>query len=661
MALFELQDQSGKTFEVEAPDQAAAVSAFKKFTQPTVAQDIKAGAPSWLASGVTSALFPAEGLMNLAGSGLNWAANKVGLRHPMEGNPNLPAVVEQSKQNAANLDKIGAVSSPSELVQKIIPKYEPRTRVGEYVRTATEFLPSAATMGASSLREIPKAAATLGLLPAFTSESAGQLTKGSNLEGVARGVGAFGGGVAGAVLNRPTSAVQTIGKDLGGLTDSQLRPIVQQAENLMADAANRGINLSWAQAIEQVAPGATNLPKLQRYIERTQEGANTLKPFYQGQPQAMQTAVEDVATSIAPRSANPSAIGPTASQEAQTVLRDVENAINRHTRDLYASASTQQIPSATYAAISQNTSYQNALRQIRNNPELNAQIANLPDDATAVVDLVRRQLQAAAETANTSPNPNDRLLGALRGSAGGLAEDAASRNVPTYAQAQAEQAALRQQYLNPLQQGPLGGVARADSTQGTINAVLPRVPQAGSEQEVATAIQALGRSNPTIPADIVAQHIRNTASQQMKQNPGGENYYGGARFASEIAGSPQTEANLLAATRSLAQGNTRADELARVLEALRATGKRLPEGAQTSTDLLKDQAMRSSFDLRMTPQRAVDFGRDIYQTWRVQKAAEETAKLLSDPKAAELLLQASRFNASNPLAAILMNTAQTTQ
>ena len=57
-----------------------------------------------------------------------------------------------------------------------------------------------------------------------------------------------------SALSRPTSAAAAINRDLGGLSEAQLQPIVAQAENLIRDASQRGVNLTWAQAIEQVAP-----------------------------------------------------------------------------------------------------------------------------------------------------------------------------------------------------------------------------------------------------------------------------------------------------------------------------------------------------------------------------------------------------------------------
>lgn len=67
--------------------------------------------------------------------------------------------------------------------------YEPKTTAGEYTRTAAQFLPAAVSPGSLVQR------AGRVLIPAATSETAGQFTKGTPYEPYARAVGALVGGV----------------------------------------------------------------------------------------------------------------------------------------------------------------------------------------------------------------------------------------------------------------------------------------------------------------------------------------------------------------------------------------------------------------------------------------------------------------------------------
>jgi hypothetical protein len=80
--------------------------------------------------------------------------------------------------------------------------YQPYTMPGEYARTAGEFLPAAMAFGGLSPASLLGNAA----IPAATSETAGQLTKGTPLEPYARLGGALVGGFAGNALTKPTAA-----------------------------------------------------------------------------------------------------------------------------------------------------------------------------------------------------------------------------------------------------------------------------------------------------------------------------------------------------------------------------------------------------------------------------------------------------------------------
>lgn len=544
--------------------------------------------------------------------------------------------------------------------EKLTGKFpEAKTTEGKYAHRVGEFIPGS-LLPAKRMTDVAGNVVKYGVIPALPTEWVNQKTQGNPYQDLATaGTALVSGGVMSA-LSRPTSAAAAINRDLGGLSEAQLQPIVAQAENLIRDASQRGVNLTWAQAIEQVAPGSTNLPKLQRYIERTEQGSNALKPFYANQPQAMRNAVEDTVSQIAPINPAPSTIGPEASKAAQSTLDKINSLINKSTDDLYKASRGDLIPQQTYDILAQDASYAAALANIKKNPELSAQIAGLPDNSVGVIDRVRHYLQTAEKTGAISADPNERFLGALRGGIGNEAENVATRYSPNFAQAQAEQAAARQQYLNPVEQGPIGNVARAQDTESVLGSIFPKNPQAGSENEVSQVITALGRNNPTIPENIVAQHLRNNANTQMGQLQQGDNYFGGARFAKAVAGNPQAEANLNAATSALPNGANRASDVERLVEVLRATGKRLPEGSPTATDLTKADTLANNMRVRATsaglsPQAWLNLGRDVYEPWKLGRVSDQVAKILMDPNSSEALIKAVRAKEASPGVAILLN------
>jgi hypothetical protein len=80
------------------------------------------------------------------------------------------------------------------------PFYQPETIVGDYAQTAGEFVPGALFMPGGGLA---RSALRYGLVPALSSETAGQLTKDTAAEPWARTLGAILGGAPGAWRDRP--------------------------------------------------------------------------------------------------------------------------------------------------------------------------------------------------------------------------------------------------------------------------------------------------------------------------------------------------------------------------------------------------------------------------------------------------------------------------
>jgi hypothetical protein len=105
------------------------------------------------------------------------------------------------------------------------PLYEPQTTAGEYARTAGQFTPGVAGPGGI----VRNALSTVGA--ALTSETAGQITKGTKLEPYARAGGALLGGAAPSMLRR-------------GVTPFPSDPTRQAAVKTLAD---EGVDLTAGQ------------------------------------------------------------------------------------------------------------------------------------------------------------------------------------------------------------------------------------------------------------------------------------------------------------------------------------------------------------------------------------------------------------------------------
>jgi hypothetical protein len=165
-------------------------------------------------------------------------------------------------------------------------------------------------------------------------------------------------------------------------------------------------------------------------------------------------------------------------------------------------------------------------------------------------------------------------------------------------QALADQARLRQQYLEPLQRGPLGKIADKDiTTQKAMNALFPANPLPNSAQEIGTAVQALVNRNPNVAGQLVRAHAESVFNEATQALQSGANQMGGAKFRAVLVGNPQQAANFEAAVRALPYGDQRLAGFNRFLDVMEATGTRQNIGSKTAynAEFLKGAARAASW------------------------------------------------------------------
>jgi len=201
MPTFELS-ANGKTFEIEAPDQGAAVSAFQKMQgdQPSVAADVAKSAGVGVGKGAIGLAGMVGDLSNLGAKGIEAATDYVSGKLGIE--PYKPPM-DRSKSILNNIPTSGSIQKAVE--QNVTGEfYKPQTTPGKYAETIGEFLPSAAIGPGSAVSRV--AAAVAG---GAGSEAAGQATQGTAAEPYARVAGALAGGMAPTAAGRAVTPLPT--------------------------------------------------------------------------------------------------------------------------------------------------------------------------------------------------------------------------------------------------------------------------------------------------------------------------------------------------------------------------------------------------------------------------------------------------------------------
>lgn len=511
-----------------------------------------------------------------------------------------------------NMPGFGTVGPTGEQLNEMIRQglgrdyYQPQTVAGEYSRTLGEFLPGALAPGSALARGASVA------VPAFTSETAGQIARGmnggqrdTNAENMARLggglVGGFGVGGLGAVRG---GANISLGNAAEGVTPQNL----QMAAALRRDAQAMGIDLTNAEAIQQVTGGGSGLTRLQRVVEGQ---TPRMAPMFANRPAQVQGAIEARLNQIAPN-VEPGQLAGQAQGAAENVLNTMRRRVNESAEPLYAQLPGQTLDPADLAQLQANPSYSAASQQLMGNPELAALVTGGPEDLSTVNRVVQ-QLDTMGE--NVRPgvmNPGGNYtLAAQREQAAALARQLASATSPEFAAARQTVATGRQAFVDPLRRGPIGTIAGQSDVQPNLvaqtEALFPAMPFEGTAEETARALSLMGEIDPTVGGPLVRQHLARQAMEAQQNLATGANQFGGANFAARAFGNPEQrrtvmgaldvvnrpDPNLafppLSANAAPARGS---DPMERLVEVLQATGQRQRAGSETAFNTEAIQNLR---------------------------------------------------------------------
>ncbi|ESX23310.1 hypothetical protein [Mesorhizobium sp. LSJC264A00] len=551
----------------------------------STAKDVGLSALSGVPRGLAeTAMFPVTLSRMVEGAG-NYLYNKAenGVRYVVGADP---LSDEELARRAEPMGINGYLYDAQDAARRGMDKvlHKPVTTPGKFAGTIAEFaapggLPSKgvrlAETGMGALRKYGSELVGNVVAPAVASEGAGQLAEGTPYEGLMRFLGAaFGnaGVAATRSYNAPGAAVR---RATEGTTDAEWAAAKALQDN------NTGIALSGPEAHAQARDGASKLLDLQRVVEGSTTAGNKTGPFYAQRPAQVDAAVGRELDEIAPQSPDPYALGPRAAEAAGNVIDKTRQNINAQTRPLYDAAQPQQIATAEFAPIAADPRFVAGLKRLRENKELAPDYANMPDNSVGVVDAVTKDMAARGEALSIVANP---LYGpelASKSTAGAAnARNIATQESPEYAQALAEQEALRRTQLNPLEQGPVGSVAKATDTRTAGEAILPRDPLAGAAPSNADAVKRLAAEDPETTAALVRQNLADRYSAAQTETQSGSRETAGAKFHKSVAGNDERSALLDAVLRAL-PNNQASVTMPELLDVLQATMRRQGPGSAT--------------------------------------------------------------------------------
>lgn len=520
--------------------------------------------------------------------------------------------------------------------------YQPKTMAGEYARTIGENFPGSFIGPGGAVRN----ALLFGVAPAVASETAGQFTKGTEAEPWARAGAALATGGTAAFATRPGAADRAVMAATRDMTPQDVEAAIRLFRE--SRAGSTPVPLTMAEAA-----GNERMLNLQRVVE----GQGGLSDFMAQRPAQVDAAGRGFVDTVAPVRNDPSMLGREIQRDSQGIVGDVTRAINARTAPLYRAAEFDSVPANQITTLQSDPIFANTIREIRNDPTLNRTIANLPDDNPVVLDLVQRRLGEIADNARmpgqaTTSNTRASNIGAVQENVRNIADNS-SQNLTI---ARAENARLRQQYLEPLMAGPIGKLQNTDEVKGAINALFPQNPVPNSAPEVLDAVTALSNRNPLASRQLVRAHIESVFNQSTKDLQGGPTQFGGATFRAKLVGNDQQAANLAAAISGLPNGQQVLQGFDRLMTIMEATGRRQRIGSQTAFNQELQQQLKeggivgeavATGGIKL-PQRI----RETLQSWNIGRNTDRLANLLTDPNAVDAFRQLATAPSNSRRAAL---------
>lgn len=465
-------------------------------------------------------------------------------------------------------------------VEKVTGEFpKPQTVPGKLTEAVFANTPSAVMGGGGAV-----ARAANVIVPAVSSELAGEATAGTKFEPLMRVLGGLFGNTATGIVQAQRGAPERMVREAtNGMTPAEF----DAAAALQARGAATGVPLSGPEAVQATTNNATRLGDVQRVVENSAGGGSQMARFYAQRPGQVDAATGRTLDTIALASAQPSTLGPQAAEAAANELDRVRRDINTATRPAYQAAENHVLAPADFDPIARDPAFQASLRRLREDEVLAPLYGHQPDNSVAVVDAVTKDMRDRGVALSNAANPGFSSQTAGRYTQGSaeardIARDPARGGVQAYDDALVAQEQARRQNLNPLEQGPLGAVATAADTRAAANAVLPPKPLTGGANELVDAITRIEGQAPGVGAALVRQRLADQYDTSASRLVGGENQYGGARFAKDIAGTPQAETNLHAVVGALPTGAVAQPSMQDLVDVLRATGARKPQGSATA-------------------------------------------------------------------------------
>jgi hypothetical protein len=469
---------------------------------------------------------------------------------------------------------------------------------------------------------------------------------------VGTGLAMFGTGAAtGGVRSTPSDIVN---RNLKGVTPEGMR----MAELLQQDSIKLGMPLTGAEAIAQ-ATGQRGLTSTQRFLEQAEPSQATMNQFMAARPAGVQQGFGNVMQGVSPNA--PTSATPMNLQQAgQQVVRGAERNLTASVDPFYRQGMNEMqtlqmgkplpVMPKEVAALQKNDVIADAINHVTNNAYTGVK-GFAPTDPR-VLDAAKKYLDAQYSKFSNKMGESLDKTKAANAFGGSRELDAfLSSKSPAYAQGSRNYEVAQKTQLDPMRQGPVGQIAEGNVGRDVL---MPPTPIALYPADIKRTAELLRRKNPEALPDWTRQNLEGIFNETTQNLATGQNQFGGAKFASTIAGNKQQRDNLR--TLVTETGGMQAWQgFEKFLDVAQAQGQRMPANSATAfNEMIKTELGIGKVSKGLTflkPSNVVAWAENL----QLGRNADMLAKMLTDPDSVAKLQELAKTGPKSAKAQTLAN------
>lgn len=455
--------------------------------------------------------------------------------------------------------------------------------------------------------------------------------------------------VAGAPIALRSTAGEIAKKGFQNVTPQQIK----QADDLLKYSYTQGNPLTAAEALAQVT-GSNPLIATQRVVENMPKSASTMANFLRTRPQSNVEFMERTLAQVSPRVEGAES---NLQRTAEKSITGAEKMRTQASAPFYEEAGKVAISKDELTGYMSDPRIKGAIDKVRSVDTYG--VKGMPENDMRVLIAAKQSLDDDYVGQMNAMTGAQKNAGAVTYAARDKLDRFLASKSPVYKQGRDIYSQVTTDVVNPLRESRVGQIAEGGigekGMKAQQNILMPTNPQVTTPKDIKSTVQALRRQDPNAVKDWTRQSLEGIFNETSQKLQGGENQFGGAKFASTIAGNKQQRENLKTLVTESA-GIQAWDGFEKMLDVMEAQGKRQPIGSATAFN----QMISEEFKQGGVGKLATTFAKpsqlaNAYDEFRMGKNAQILAKLLTDPDGINKLKEISSTAPNSAKTKLLVN------